>query len=98
MQNMGGLIMEMQRLQAELKNKVIEVAGGDGAVKVAVNGHQEVIRVSVSPELLSEKNKNLLEALLAGTINKALVDSKQMIREEITNRTGFSLPNMGDMM
>lgn len=98
MQNMGGLMAEIQKLQAELKNKIIEVAGGGGAVKMAVNGHQEVVRVTVSPELLSENKKDMLEALLAGTFNRAIADSKQMVREEITNRTGFTLPNMGDMM
>jgi DNA-binding YbaB/EbfC family protein len=96
MQNMGALMAEMQKLQSELRNKVIEVAEGNGAVVIKINGHQEVVGLTISPNLLLEKNGEMLEVLLASAMNKAITGSKQMLKEEIAKKTGFAMPNWPD--
>ncbi|MCL6638437.1 MAG: YbaB/EbfC family nucleoid-associated protein [Firmicutes bacterium] len=96
MQNMGALVAEMQKLQAELRNKVIEVVEGNGAVKIKMNGHQEVVGLTVAPDLLAGGDTQRLELLLAAALNRAIHESKQMIQTEIARKTGFALPQWTD--
>jgi len=96
MQNMGAIMAEMQKLQSELRNKVIEVAEGNGAIVIKINGQQEVVGVTIAPDLLGEKNSEMLEVLIASAMNKAIAESKRMIKEEIAKKTGFAMPNWPD--
>lgn len=93
--NMGAIIAEVQRLQQELKNRSIEVTEGDGALKIIINGHQEVLAVKINPRILTPNNAEALQTVMATAINRAISESKQMIKNEISKVTGgMSLPNI----
>lgn len=93
--NMGAIIAEVQRLQRELMNKTLEISEGDGAVKIVMNGYQEVLDVKISPSVLSAANADELQAMVARAVNRALTESKQMIKAELAKLTGgMNLPNM----
>lgn len=93
--NMGYLIAEVQRIQQELKNNTIEVSEGDGAFKIVMNGHQEVLAVSFRPGVLTPDHVEALQTMVANAFNRALSESKQMIKNEIGKVTGgMNLPNV----
>lgn len=95
MMNMGPIFAEMQRLQRELKNMTIEVSEGEGAFRVLMNGYQEVQSVAFDPAALSPGNAEALQVMVAGAFNRAIVQSKEMIKNEIAKITGgLNLPNI----
>lgn len=92
--NMGEIFSEMQNLQQELKNKTVEVSEGDGAFSVVINGHQEVLAVKLDPAALSAENAEQLQNTAAVAINRAIWESKQMLKYELSKITGgLNLPN-----
>jgi DNA-binding YbaB/EbfC family protein len=95
---MGALIEKMQKMQQELKNMTIEISEGGGACKIVINGHQEVQEVKIEPSLLRPDQAGALESLVVKTINKAIVESKSMIKGEVSKMTGgMNLPNIPGM-
>jgi DNA-binding YbaB/EbfC family protein len=86
--NMGALIEKMQQLQEELKDKTIEISEGGGSCRILINGHQEVRAVHIERALLAAGQAEQLEALLVKTINKAIAESRNIIKNEIGKMTG----------
>ena len=64
-----------------------------GKVKIKMNGNQEVISVEIDPELLSQDNKEKLEAGIKEATNDA-VKKIQRIMADKMKESGFSLPDM----
>ena len=95
MQNFRNLLREAQKMQAkiakvqeELKNKVVEATSGGGMVKVACNGQQEILKIEIDPELLEEKDVEMLQDLIMAAVNEALNRSREMLQEELGKITG----------
>lgn len=92
--NMGSIIAEVQRLQQELQNMTLEVSEGEGAFRILINGHQEVLDVKFDPAVLNPDQIELLQTLVISALNRAISESKQMIKNEITKITGgMNLPS-----
>jgi hypothetical protein len=79
----------IEEVQSELEDLVVEADSGGGLVKVAVNGKQEVLELTIAPEALEEE-KELLEDLIISAINKALSKAA----EESQNRMNAIAGNM----
>lgn len=93
--NMGFIVAEIQKLQDELKNKTVEVSEGGGAFTVVMDGQQQVVAVKFGSGALQPKNAAALEMMAASAFNKALAESKDMLKNEINKLTGgMSLPNI----
>jgi hypothetical protein len=63
--------MQMQKAQEEMANAEVFGESGAGLVKVIMNGHHDVKRVTIDPSLMSE-DKEMLEDLLAAAVNDAV--------------------------
>lgn len=97
--NMGPILAEIQRLQQGLRTMSIEVSEGDGAVKVVMNGSQEVLCVTFDPAALSPDNIATLQIMAASAFNKAIIASKEMIKTEVAKITGgLNLPNIPGLL
>jgi len=97
--NMGPILAEIQRLQQGLRTMSIEISEGDGAVKVVMNGSQEVLNVSFDPAALSPDNVATLQLMTASAFNKAITASKEMIKTEVAKITGgLNLPNIPGLL
>jgi DNA-binding YbaB/EbfC family protein len=95
---MGALIEKMQKMQQELKNMTIEITEGEGACRIIINGHQEVQEVKIEASLLHPGQVRALEALVVKTVNRAIVESKNMIKSEVGKMTGgMGFPNVPGM-
>ncbi len=93
--NMGPILSEIQRLQQGLKSMSVEICEGDGAVKIVMNGSQEVLSVSFDPAALNPDNIAALQVMTTSAFNKAITASKEMIKTEVVKITGgLNLPNI----
>ncbi len=93
--NMGGFISEIQKIQEELKKLTIEISEGGGAFRMVINGYQEVLDVKFDPLALNPENIENLQDIVTTAFNRAITDSKQLVRNEIGKMTGgLNLPNI----
>ena len=95
MPNMGNLFKKAQqlqekmaKLQEELGEKTVETSAGGGMVTVVANGKQEVISIKIDPEIVEEKDIEMLEDLVLAAVNDALSQAKELVNEEMTRLTG----------
>lgn len=81
MKMVGNLQQNAQQMQERLgKEKVTGDAGG-GMVVVEMNGLQQVTRVHIDPELLSDGDVEMLQDLVAAAINRCQEGHKRLVQE-----------------
>lgn len=93
--NMDKLMKQAQKMQAqmaavqdELEKMMVEGAAGGGVVKAVVNGHGELQSVSISPEVVSAEEVDMLEDLVLGAIKDAAAKSKEIASQKMNGVTG----------
>jgi len=98
--NLSGFIkhaQEMQKkmaqVQESLKNRVVEGSSGGGMVTAMVNGHQELLKLKIDPQVVDPTDVQMLEDLVVAAIGQAVQKSKDLAKDEMAKVTGgLSLP------
>jgi DNA-binding YbaB/EbfC family protein len=86
---------QMEKMQAELKEKVVEASAGGGAVTVKVSGKQELLEIKIKPEVVDPEDVEMLEDLILAVINDALKKSQEMVSGEMSKITGgINIPGL----
>jgi len=79
-------------LEKQLREQRMEFSSRDGRVKGVINGKLEVLSFEVSPELLSESQKQNLEKLVLATINSAVSQMQGRVSKLVSSQMGIDLP------
>ena len=79
---------KVEKRKEELKQETMEATGGNGSVKVVVNGARELVSITVDPELLKNEELSLVLDLIVATANAALAKSAKLVEEELDKITG----------
>ncbi|MDL2298527.1 YbaB/EbfC family nucleoid-associated protein [Synergistaceae bacterium OttesenSCG-928-D05] len=102
--NMDKLLKQAQKMQAqmaavqeELEKTIVEGTAGGGMVKAKVNGHGEVLSVSISPEVVDKDEVEMLEDLVLSAIKDAAKQSKELANSKMNAVTG-GMPGMPGFM
>ncbi len=103
MKNMGA---KAEELQQRLAATVIEGEAGAGAVKVRCNGKMEIQKIELDPSMIgvlagegSDADKALIEDLIAGAVNNALLKTRDVVKGEISEMTGgMDIPGLDTML
>ena len=92
---MDKLLKQAQRMQAqmalaqqELEKAVLEGTTGGGAVKVTVNGHGDVLSVTIDKEVVNPEEIEMIEDLVLGAIKEALSKAKELSGSKMNALTG----------
>jgi DNA-binding YbaB/EbfC family protein len=101
--NPAGMMQQLQRMQQDmiqaqedLANEVLNVSVGGGAVTVEITGHQRIVSIKVSPEVLSSGDVDMLNDLLLAAVNEAIVSSQNRAKERMEAITGgVDIPGLG---
>jgi nucleoid-associated protein EbfC len=95
MKNIQGMLQKAQalqarmtELQAELKTREMIGSSGQGKVKVTMNGAQDVIAISIDPEVVNPEEADLLEDLVLAAFNDARSKITRMVEEEMKKVSG----------
>jgi DNA-binding YbaB/EbfC family protein len=104
--NMGNLLKQAQQFQAkmaklqeELGERTVEASAGGGMVAVVANGKQEILSVTIEPEVIDPEDKEMLQDLIAAAVNDALTKAKNMMQEEMGKLThGLNIPNLPGLL
>lgn len=96
MADMFGKMMDMQRKMAEaqeaLAAQTITAEAGGGMVKVTANGQQRITRIKIDPAAVDPNDMELLEDLIIAGVNKALEESAQLAKGEMSRAASSMLP------
>jgi len=83
------------KAQEELSHTNLEASSGGGAVKVTINGKQEIQSVKISPEVIDPDDVELLEDLVLTAINEAMNKSREVAAERLGGLTGgLNIPGL----
>ena len=83
---------KMKESQEKIKNITVEGVAGADSVKIKLNGDGEMIKISISPEIIKE-DKTMIEDLIIAAHNNAKSLLKTKTSEEISKATGgFNIP------
>ncbi len=79
---------ELERVQEELAQEEIEGSAGGGMVKVVVNGQQEILSITLDPEVVDPEDVEMLQDLIMAAIQDAVAKSKALADERMEGLTG----------
>ncbi|MBC7333268.1 MAG: YbaB/EbfC family nucleoid-associated protein [Actinobacteria bacterium] len=86
---------QLEVVNQELKNMEFEASSGGGAVRVKVNGQQEVKDIKINREMIGEEDFEMLEDMILVAINDALNQSRQAAKNKLASLTGgLSIPGL----
>ena len=83
---------KMKESQKKIKNITAEGKAGSDSVKVIINGENEMIKITLSDEIMKE-DKVVIEDLILAAHNNASSELKLKTSEEIAKSTsGMGIP------
>ena len=83
---------KMKESQEKIKNIQAEGTSGSNSVKIILNGENEMIKISLSDEVMKE-DKVIIEDLIVAAHNNAKSELKSKTSEELSKSTsGFDIP------
>ncbi|HPX03097.1 MAG TPA: YbaB/EbfC family nucleoid-associated protein [Synergistaceae bacterium] len=92
---MDKLLKQAQRMQAEMElaqeqlaNTVVEGVSGGGMVKAKVNGHGDILSISISPEVVDPQDVEMLEDLILTALKEAIRQSRETANSRMNSITG----------
>ena len=89
------LLHILVKLQEELADRTVETTVGGGMVKAVANGKQELLSITIDPEVVDPNDVQMLEDLIVAAVNDVMKKAQEMVSEEMTKLTGgFKIPGL----
>ena len=78
----------MMEIQEELANRTVEATVGGGMVTVIANGQQDVMSISIDPEVVDPDDIEMLQDLILAAVNEAHRKAQELMTDEMNALTG----------
>ncbi len=88
MQQAQKLQAQLLKAQEELANLTVEASSGGGAVKVVMNGQQQIQSVKISPEVVNPADVEMLEDMVLTAVREASVKAQEAAAKKMGGLTG----------
>ncbi|MDR1932459.1 MAG: YbaB/EbfC family nucleoid-associated protein [Spirochaetales bacterium] len=93
LKNFGNIQSKMAEVQGKLADVKVTGSSGGDMVRVEINGHFEILSVSICAEIVNPNELEMLQDLTRAAMTDALQKIKEAIRTEISALTGgLNLP------
>jgi len=79
---------KLLEIRQELKKMEFEASAGGGAVKVRVNGGQEIVEVKIDKDMIDSGDMEMIEDMVMVAINDAIKQSKDEAKNRMAGLTG----------
>jgi len=79
---------KLDKAQKELSNTIIEVSSSKGAIKITINGQQEIKSIKISPEVINPDKPEKLEELVLKAVSEAIAKSQKLAAKQLKGLTG----------
>ncbi len=85
----------LAKAQEELGNMTTEVSIGGGAIKIVIDGKQQVRSITIAPEVVSPNDVEMLQDMITAGVNEAVTASQHMATEYLSKLTGgLNIPGL----
>ena len=71
-----------------------EIVIESSAVKIVMDGNQEIKSITITPDYLQANKKGQLESEISDGINKAIKKVQRLMAEKMKEMGGFNIPGM----
>jgi DNA-binding YbaB/EbfC family protein len=78
----------LDEAKQELSKTIVEANSGKGAVKVTIDGQQQVRSVKISPTVINPDKVEQLEDLVLKAVTEAIAKSQKMAAKRLGKLTG----------
>ena len=86
---------KLAKAQQELQEMTVEASSGGGAVKVTIDGQQNIRSVEISPEVIKTEDVEMLQDLVMTAVNEAIKKSQELATSRLGSLTsGFKIPGL----
>jgi nucleoid-associated protein EbfC len=85
---MKQLQQAQERMQAEIEALVVEATAGGGVVKVEMDGQKQLRSLTISPEVVSKEDLDMLQDLVLAAVNEAGRKVDDAVKEKVGGLTG----------
>ena len=96
---MGGMMKQAQKLQAKmarvqegLASKSVEGDAGGGMGVATANGHLDITRIKINPEVVDPEDVEMLEDLVLAAIQQAREEAQALVEKEMQQATAGMIP------
>ncbi len=79
---------QMQKTQAELADKTVEVQAAGGKVTVVANGAGDVLSLKIAKEIVDPEDVEFLEEAVLSGVKQAIEQGKALASSEMSKITG----------
>ena len=102
MGNMNKMMKQVQKMQSDItqlqeqmKDILVEITAGGGAVRLTMNCKQEVSELILDPDILAPEDVEMIQDLLITAINEGVKKTQERSEEEMAKITGgMNMPGM----
>ena len=93
LKQMGSLNAQMEQVKGEMNKLTATGSAGAGMVEISINGLYQVLKVTISPDMLQfSKDTSTLEVLIASAFNDASGKIKQSLEDLTKSKlAGFGI-------
>lgn len=88
------MLMQVRKIQKDLKSQIITVEAGEGAVKVEITGEQKIRKIHIDPEYVDLEDIGQLERWIEDAVKAAISESQKIAAEKMQPMMG-SLGDLG---
>lgn len=88
------MINQLRKAQKDLKNEIVEVEAGDGAVVVQINGELKIKKVTIDPEKVDLAHIHELERWIENCLRDGYAKAQEIASEKMKPLMG-KLGNLG---
>ncbi len=86
---------KMEKIQAELEQTEVEGTAGGGMVKVTANGKQDIVSITIDPEVVDPDDVEMLQDLILAAVSQARAKAQELQTEKMASLTGgLNIPGM----
>ncbi len=79
---------KMEEIQAQLEKAQVEGSSGGGMVKVVTNGKNDIVSITIDPEVVNREEIEMLQDLIVAAINQARQKVQELQSEQMAGLTG----------
>ena len=88
------MINQLRKVQKDLKNEIVEVEAGDGAVVIQITGELKIKKVELDPEKIDFDDIHELERWIENCMRDGFAKAQEIATEKMKPLMG-SLGNFG---
>ena len=100
-QRIAQMQADMNAAQKEVEAQEFTATSGGGAVEAVANGKQELVSLTIKPEVADPQDTEMLQDLIVTAVNEALRQAAEAMNQRMESASGnlslggFNLSGMG---